>query len=152
MARPKSKNQPIRNISSAKQTTPKPVEVIPQVAQNELPEWAKEPDGTFTASTSGSISIGDLPPVGSQTIIIPAQNPSPLPPMVNVQPPQNNNPVFDDQYLVNVDYITTPGGVPIVAERITRSELYQAGLNVEYLLEVEAITFFTRVEVQSVKG
>lgn len=161
MTRSKSKNQVIKTISKTQSTTEKPVVVPPQAPPLELPQWATQPEAVLTATDSGSVIIdASQPPVGAQTILIPAQAPTfsqvaqnpPLPPMVNVPNPQTNAPVFDDQYLVNVDYITTPNGVPITADRITRSELYQAGLNVEYLLEVGAITFFTRIEVQNVKS
>jgi len=56
-------------------------------------------------------------------------------------------PRFEEFYAVMVDYITTPGGVPISKDRISKTEIYQAGLSVEHLLNEQSIRPLGRMEV-----
>lgn len=56
-------------------------------------------------------------------------------------------PRFEEFYAVMVDYITAPGGVPISKERVSRTEIYQAGLSVEHLLNEQSIRPLGRMEV-----
>lgn len=141
MARPK------RNQSAVKPQPKLQPSIVP-VVSNELPKLAQESEQPQQANIAQPQQ-----PINQNVVILPAQNPNPLPPMVNVpNPNQQQQIVLDDQFLVNVDYITTPSGVPITKERITRTELYQAGVNINNLLATDSITFFGRVEVQNVQS
>jgi len=77
---------------------------------------------------------------------IPPVAPTPQTPVVEA--PTGATPVIDDYYDILVDYITTPSGNPIEAARVSRSDLYSAGVNIEALLQMGSIQFAGRMALE----
>lgn len=73
---------------------------------------------------------------------------APLPP-VSAEAVKPVTPGFDDFYALTVDYITTPSGNPLEGKdgTISRSALYEAGVNIEAQLQMGAIRHIGRMEV-----
>lgn len=60
-----------------------------------------------------------------------------------VMPVENQ---IDDYYDLGVDYITTPSGFPISNHRVSRSELAQAGVNIDSLVNDGSLIFAGRMQ------
>lgn len=60
-----------------------------------------------------------------------------------VMPVENQ---IDDYYDLGVDYITTPSGFPISNHRVSRSELAQAGVNIDSLVGDGSLIFVGRMQ------
>lgn len=73
---------------------------------------------------------------------------APLPP-VSAEAAKPVTPGFDDFYALMVDYITTPSGNPLEGKdgTISRSALYEAGVNIEAQLQMGAIRHIGKMAI-----